>query len=95
MKKKLRNNKIIFLEILLSLLLIWSYFYPWAYNYSWEVVGLLNPLIACSLLFILIVSTVLAMIDKNNFILISNLLIVLFGVILATFINQYLQQFLP
>lgn len=94
MKKILRSRSIIFLEIVLLLLSIWSSFYPWSHIYSWEI-SMLSPLIVTLFILILIGTTVLAMIEKNNFLLISNAMIFLLGLILSVSISQYLQQFLP
>lgn len=94
MKKLLRSKIIILFEIILLSLTIWSNFYPWMSNYSWEI-SLINPIIITFFLLVLISTTILAMIEKNNFILISNSLIFLLGLILSIFISQYLQQFLP
>lgn len=94
MKKLLRSKIIILFEIILLSLTIWSNFYPWMSNYSWEI-SLISPIIITFFLLVLISTTILAMIEKNNFILISNSLIFLLGLILSIFISQYLQQFLP
>lgn len=94
MKKILRSKIIILFEIILLSLTIWSNFYPWMSNYSWEI-SLISPIIITFFLLILISTTILAMIEKNKFILISNSLIFLLGLILSNFISQYLQQFLP
>lgn len=94
MKKLLRSKIIILFQIILLSLTIWSNFYPWMSNYSWEI-SLISPIIITFFLLVLISTTILAMIEKNNFILISNSLIFLLGLILSIFISQYLQQFLP
>lgn len=94
MKKLLRSKIIILFEIILLSLTIWSNFYPWTSNYSWEI-SLISPIITTFFLLVLISTTILAMIEKNNFILIGNFLIFLLGLVLSVSINQYLQQFLP
>lgn len=94
MKKLLRSKTIILFEIILLFLTIWSEFYPWSSNYSWEI-SISNPIIKSLFILVLISTTVLAMIEKNKFILISNSLIFLLGLILVISISQYLQQFLP
>ena len=94
MKKLLRSKTIILFEIILLFLTIWSEFYPWSSNYSWEI-SISNPIIKSLFILVLISTTVLAMIEKNKFILISNSLIFLLGLILLISISQYLQQFLP
>jgi len=94
MKKILRSKIIILFEILLLFLTIWSELYPWSSNYSWEI-SISSPIIKSLFILVLISTTVLAIIEKNKFILISNSLIFLFGLILLISISQYLQQFLP
>lgn len=94
MKKILRSKIIILFEIILLSLTIWSNFYPWTSNYSWEI-SLISPIITTFFLLVLISTTILAMIEKNNFILIGNILIFLLGLVLSVSINQYLQQFFP
>ena len=94
MKKLLRSKTIILFEIILLFLTIWSEFYPWSSNYSWEI-SISNPIIKSLFILVLISTTFLAMIEKNKFILISNSLIFLLGLILVISISQYLQQFLP
>ncbi|WNF91646.1 hypothetical protein [Vagococcus fluvialis] len=94
MKKLLRSKTIILFEIILLFLTIWSEFYPWSSNYSWEI-SISNPIIKSLFILVLISTTFLAMIENNKFILISNSLIFLLGLILVISISQYLQQFLP
>lgn len=93
MKKILRSKSILLLEILLLVLSIWSYFYPWEYKYSWEI-SMSNPTIINIFLLTLILTTILAMIEKNKLILISNLIVVIVFVVSFVSINLYLQQFL-
>lgn len=93
MKKILRSKSILLLEILLLVLSIWSYFYPWEYKYSWEI-SMSNPTIINIYLLTLISTTILAMIEKNKLILISNLIVVIVFVVSFVFINLYLEQFL-
>jgi len=87
LKKILGNKKIVFGELLL--LLIWYYFYSGAFIYSWEIGVLIHQSSVALLVFVLILSTITAMIEKNNFILISNLLIVLCGIIVFAFNISY------
>jgi len=94
MKKLLRSKIIILFEIILLFLTIWSEFYPWSSNYSWGI-SIGNPIIKFLFLLVFISTIVLAMIEKNKFILISNVAIFLLGLILSISISQYLQQFLP
>ena len=77
------------LEILLLVLSIWSYFYPWEYKYSWKI-SMSNPIIMNIFLLTLISTTILAMIEKNKLILISNLIVVIVCVVSFVFINLYL-----
>lgn len=93
MKKILRSKSILLLEILLLVLSIWSYFYPWEYKYSWEI-SMSNPTIINIFLLTLISTTILAMIEKNKLILISNLIVVIVFVVSFVSINLYLEQFL-
>lgn len=93
MKKILRSKSILLLEILLLVLSIWSYFYPWEYKYSWEI-SMSNPTIINIYLLTLISTTILAMIEKNKLILISNLIVVIVFVVSFVSINLYLEQFL-
>lgn len=90
MKKILRSKSILSLEILLLVLTIWSYFYPWEYKYSWGI-SMSNPIIINIFLLTLISTTILAMIEKNKFTLISNLIVVLVFVVSFVSINLYLQ----
>lgn len=93
MKKILRSKSILLLEILLLVLSIWSYFYPWKYKYSWEI-SMYNPTITSIFLLTLISTTILAMIERNKLILISNLIVVIVFVVSFVSINLYLEQFL-
>lgn len=93
MKKILRSKSILLLEILLLVLSIWSYFYPWEYKYSWEI-SMSNPTITSIFLLTLISTTILAMIERNKLILISNLIVVIVFVVSFVSINLYLEQFL-
>lgn len=93
MKKILRSKSILLLEILLLVLSIWSYFYPWKYKYSWEI-SMYNPTIINIFLLTLVSTTILAMIERNKLILISNLIVVIVFVVSFVSINLYLEQFL-
>jgi ABC-type transport system involved in multi-copper enzyme maturation permease subunit len=93
MKKILRSKSILLLEILLLVLSIWSYFYPWEYKYSWGI-SMSNPTIINIFLLTLVSTTILAMIERNKLILISNLIVVIVFVVSFVSINLYLEQFL-
>lgn len=93
MKKILRSKSILLLEILLLVLSIWSYFYPWKYKYSWEI-SMYNSTIINIFLFTLVSTTILAMIERNKLILISNLIVVIVFAVSFVSINLYLEQFL-
>lgn len=93
-QKILRSKKIIFLEILLLFMFVGSNFYPWNFNYSLGII-MFSPLIGYSFLFLLIGVTILAMIEKNKFILISNAIIFLLTIVLLVGVEQYVRQFWP